>query len=150
FLPGNWPGSYPPSENLHLPPGQSVSLIVNVQLPGAVDLKGHVYHLATETRVMPSVQAVPAVPATTLRAISPSLTLLQPGAAQQLLPKLYPTSGGWCLQVLTGDGSRPVSPLTAEIWTEASFGQGRSVATGGPLEGGNRGVWVGRWSKQLR
>jgi hypothetical protein len=145
FVPGNWPGSYPRPDDRQILPGQSLDLIFNVQLPSASDLKGHTYHLVAQMRPMESSQSGLAVPATTLQAVSRSLALVQPGASHQLHAKLYPRNEGWCLQVLTGDGSRPTSPLTASLWA-----QSLRVATDVPLSGGDQDVWVGTWPKEHR
>jgi hypothetical protein len=145
LMPGNWPGGYPGPEWRQILPGQRLDLIVNVQLPDANDLKGHAYHLVAQTHVLSPSHPDPAGSGTPLQATSPPLAFVQPEAAQQLHAELYPEKDGWCLQVLAGDGSRPMSPLTAEIWTQST-----SITTGGPLGGDDRGVWVGTWPEEHR
>ena len=149
FVPGNWPGSYPAPGNRQILPGQSLKGIPNIQLPDANDLKGHAYHLFAQTDVLSPSHPDPTGSGTPLQTRSPVLALVQPNAAQQLHAELYPESGGWCLQVLAGDGSRPTSPLAATYWAETPTGRG-AVATGGPLQGGDHGVWVGTWPEVLR
>jgi hypothetical protein len=149
FLPGNWPGSYPQPRDLQILPGQRVDVILNVQLPDAGSLKGHPVHLVGRTRTKPGAQADSGGSGAALVAASPALALVPPTPAQQLNTQLYPREGGWCLLALTANGSRPASPLTAEIWASVSHGT-NSTETGWTLEGGNQGVWVGIWPEVLR
>lgn len=145
FVPGNWPGSFPPTEDPLILPSQSLDLLFNVQLPNADDLKGHAYHLVAQTRALSPAQQAPAGSGTSLLVTSPSIAFVQPKAAQRLNAELYPKKAGWCLQVLAGDGSRPTSPLTAEMWAQST-----RVATDVPLSGGDQGVWVGIWPEPHR